>query len=246
MKFLKKYWLRLLLILVLALTAFFTLKYLFGLHITNLIVVGNEIYTEDEIRGMIFEKEEDTLYWRILAGRVSEKKTPLLVRYELKALDFQTARLVVYEKPIVGCFPYMDHYMYFDQDGVVQETSREHYSKVPVIYGLEFGHVSVMQPLPVEDSKVFTYLMNLLKFIEENDISVERTVYDSELNATLYLSDPDTVRVCLGKPEHMQDKILLLSNILPKLKGMSGTLYLDRYDPGAYEPKYQFKKDAEE
>ena len=246
MKFLKKYWLRLLFILMLSLTAFFSLKYIAGLHITNLIVTGNEIYTEDEIRGMIFETEEDTLYWRILAGKVSEKKTPLLVRYELEALDFQTAKVVVYEKPIVGCFPYMDHYMYFDQDGVVQETSRKHYSNVPVIYGLEFGHVSVMQPVPVEDPKVFTYLMNLMKLVEANGIKVEKTVYDSELNATLYLSEPDTVRVCLGDPKFMQDKIRLLSDILPEMKDLSGTLYLNEYDPGAYEPKYRFMKDARE
>ncbi|MBO4390434.1 MAG: hypothetical protein J5825_06215 [Lachnospiraceae bacterium] len=245
MKFIKKYWLRLLLIILLAATLAFTVRYVSRLHVSNLIVLGNEIYTEEEIRDMIFETDKDTLYWRILTGRVAEKRAPLLERYELEALDFKTAQVTVYEKTIVGCFVYMDHYMYFDREGVIQESSSKHYTNVPVVYGLEFGHVAMMQPLPVEDPKVFTYLMNLMQLIEVNNIKVERTVYDSELNATLYLSDPDTVRVYMGAPEYMQDKVLLLSDILPKLKDLSGTLYLDDYNPNSYDPKYLFKKDGE-
>ena len=195
---------------------------------------------------MIFENDRDTLYWRILAGRVSDKETPLLVRYELEALDFQTAKLTVYEKRIVGCFLYMDHYMYFDQEGVIQDSSRKLYSKIPVVSGLEFGHVSMMQPLPVENPKIFTYLLNLMQLIEINDIKVAKTVYDKDLNVTLYLSDPETIKVNMGSPDHMQDKILTLRDILPQLKDLSGTLYLDAYDPTSYEPKYYFKKDTEE
>ena len=57
---------------------------------------------------------------------------------------------MVFEKSVVGYVSYMSSYMYFDKDGIIVESSVEQLPGVPWITGLDFGHIILHQPLPVQ------------------------------------------------------------------------------------------------
>ena len=59
------------------------------------------------------------------------------------------------------------------------------------------------------------------------DMEVDRIHYDAKGQATLILGD---VKVFLGSSDNMNGKISELHDMMPKLEGLKGTLYLDTYD----------------
>lgn len=127
----------------------------------------------------------------------------------------------------VGCIKYMEHYMYFDQDGMVRESSREKADNIPLITGLEVDHVTVGENLPITDTEVFRWLLEVVLTLQKHDITLDKIYISDEMEMTLYIGD---VRVELGKNEQTSEKITELSNFYEKLKTMSGTLYMQDFD----------------
>ena len=53
------------------------------------------------------------------------------------------------------------------------------------------------------------------------------------------------IEVILGDNEGLNGKIAELSDMLPQLSGLSGTLYLDNYDESNASAMYAFKPKAQ-
>ena len=68
---------------------------------------------------------------------------------------------------------------------------------------------------------------------------MDRIQFDKRRDTTLYMGD---LVVFLGDHSDIDGKILRLSNMLPQLEGLSGTLYLDTYDPTNANMAYTFKR----
>ena len=147
--------------------------------------------------------------------------------------------VVVFEKSVVGCVSYMSSYMYFDKDGIIVESSSEQLPGVPVITGLEFGHIVLHQPLPVADQDIFGEILNLTQVLNVSGIQVDRINYSSYKEAELVMGD---IMVELGNSDSLDGKIAELHDIMPELSGLSGTLYLDTYDETNSSPTYRFVK----
>ena len=110
---------------------------------------------------------------------------------------------------------------------------------VPVIAGLEFGHIVLHQPLPVADQDIFGEILNLTQVLNVSDIQVDRINYNSYNEAELVMGD---ITVELGNSDSLDGKISELHDIMPELSGLSGTLYLDTYDETNSSPTYRFVK----
>ena len=137
--------------------------------------------------------------------------------------------------------------MYFDKDGIIVESSDEQLPGVPWITGLEFGHIILHQPLPVENPDTFGDILNLTQVLSVNEVSVDKIYYRSYASGSgdveLYIGE---VTVELGSAENVSGKVGELANILPELTGLSGTLYLDTYNEADSTPTYTFKKSSEQ
>ena len=94
------------------------------------------------------------------------------------------------------------------------------------------------QPIVVENEKVFTAVLGLTQLLSLNELKSEKIYYNKNLDARLYMGD---IKVELGGTKYMEEKILELRAMLPKLAGKAGTLYLDSYDPDVKNPQYRFK-----
>ena len=110
---------------------------------------------------------------------------------------------------------------------------------VPVITGLEFGHIVLHQPLPVADQDIFGEILNLTQVLNVSGIQVDRINYSSYKEAELVMGD---ITVELGNSDSLDGKIAELHDIMPELSGLSGTLYLDTYDETNSSPTYRFVK----
>ena len=147
----------------------------------------------------------------------------------------------MYEKRVVGYVSYMSSNMYFDKDGIIVESSSSRLDGIPEVTGLDFGSIRLNQPLPVGNQEIFEQIMNLTQALSVNEIRADQLRYDDHGDAVLIIGD---IVVVLGNNKDMIGKVTELHDILPKLEGMAGTLYLDRYDETKGNVWYSFIQES--
>lgn len=214
---------------------------LFAIQIKEIEVTGNKHYTEEQIVDLIFDEtwSKNSAYCYYENNFQEPKSIPFIEEYKVEFQSPTKVRVVVYEKSVVGYVSYMSSYMYFDKDGIIVESSGEQLPGIPWITGMEFGHIVLHQPLPVGNQSIFDQILNLTQVLSVNGVKVDKINYNSFLEAELTIGD---IVVELGNDENLNGKVSELSDILPEIEGLSGTLYLDSYDENNSNPMYTFKK----
>lgn len=212
-----------------------------SIKINTIQVVGNKKYTKEQIEHLLFEN-----HWSRIAAfcycqnRFRPHKTiPFVEGYNLVFQSPFEVEVIVYEKSVVGYVSYMSSNMYFDKDGIIVESSNSKLEGIPQVTGLQFGQIVLNQPLPVENQQIFERIMNLTQALSIFDIMADKIQYDKQGNATLVVGDVDVI---LGDNQDIDGKISRLSNMLPELAGLVGTLYLDTYDENNSDKWYSFIK----
>ena len=213
----------------------------FSIRIKDVEVSGNKQYTKEQIESLLFDgKWSRNSAFCYYQNRFKEHKSiPFIEEYKINFKSPTKVEVVVFEKSVVGCVSYMSSYMYFDKDGIIVESSSEQLPGVPVIAGLEFGHIVLHQPLPVADQDIFGEILNLTQVLNVSDIQVDKINYNSYNEAELVMGD---ITVELGNSDSLDGKIAELRDIMTELTGLSGTLYLDTYDETNSSPTYRFVK----
>ena len=214
---------------------------LFAIQIKEIEVTGNKHYTEEQIVDLIFDEtwSKNSAYCYYENNFQEPKSIPFIEEYKVEFQSPTKVRVVVYEKSVVGYVSYMSSYMYLDKDGIIVESSGEQLPGIPWITGMEFGHIVLHQPLPVANQSIFDQILNLTQVLSVNGVKVDKINYNSFLEAELTIGD---IVVELGNDENLNGKVSELSDILPEIEGLSGTLYLDSYDENNSNPMYTFKK----
>lgn len=214
---------------------------IFLVRIKDVEVSGNKQYTKEQIESLLFDgKWSRNSAFCYYQSRFKEHKSiPFIEEYKINFKSPTKVEVVVFEKSVVGCVSYMSSYMYFDKDGIIVESSSEQLPGVPVITGLEFGHIVLHQPLPVADQDIFGEILNLTQVLNVSGIQVDRINYSSYKEAELVMGD---ITVELGNSDSLDGKVAELHDIMPELSGLSGTLYLDTYDETNSSPTYRFVK----
>ncbi len=230
---------------ILAVAAVSAAVVLLSVNVQEVDVTGNSRYSENEIVDMIFQKPLD---WNsaclFLRERTREHvPIPFVEDYQLDFLSPTHVEIIVHEKTVVGYVAYMGSYMYFDKDGIIVESTGQALEGIPCISGLDFGQIVLHQPLPVEDPGVFEEILNLTQLLSVRGLSVDRIQYDERGEANLYFGD---VEVVLGGGSQMDGKISLLANMMPQIRDLNGTLYLDNYDETKEDTVSTFKKNFRE
>ena len=214
--------------------------FLLSVQVEEIQVNGNLKYEDQEIIDMIFDGKWDrhVLYTYYKDKTKPHKQLPFIEDYKIRFKSFNSIEVIVYEKSVVGYIDYMGSCMYFDKDGIIVESSNEVLPGVPLVTGLKFGHIILYKPLPVENNKIFEDIMNLTQQLALYEIGVDKIFYDNGHEVTLFIQ---SVKVVLGSNQNINGKIGVLKDVLPKVEGLSGVLYLDNYDPSNTKPMYTFK-----
>ena len=216
-----------------------------SVNIRQVTVSGNSRYTGNEIVELIFQKPMDwnsaCCYMKERLG-IQHQQIPFVEDYKLILHGPFELEIIVHEKSVVGYVSYMSSYMYFDKDGIVVESTNEELEGIPRIDGLSFGHIVLHKPLIVESHEIFEEILKLTQVLETYGLKADRILYDSAGTATLFMQD---LEVYLGDSSDINGKVAELSDMMPKLAGNSGTLYLNTYDPVNRQTMYTFKKKSQ-
>ena len=202
-----------------------------GYRVTNVEVVGNSHYTEQEIKDMVLKGNvfDNSLLLNIKYRNKSIENIPFVEKMDVEVKSNDTIRIMVYEKKLAGCISYLGNYMYFDREGIVVESSPQITQGVPEITGLRFNHVLLYEQLPVERSEIFQEILELTQLLDKYEIIADKIYFDTNNNVTLYFGD---ARVLIGSKSHIDEKIMQLSVIVPSIQGKAGVLDMREYETG--------------
>lgn len=210
--------------------------------VNTVYVEGNIHYTEDEIKAIVMEGVlgNNSLYLSAKYKNRGIEGVPFVDVIDVSIISPDTVRITVYEKVLAGYVDYMGTCLYFDKDGYVVESSGVKTQGIPQILGLSFDHVVVGEALPVEDPEVFNNVLSVTKLLEKYGLEAEKIYFQPSGDITVYF---DNVKVALGNDNiTLEDKLMLLPEMLPSLAGKSGTLQMETYsDSGG---RYTFQPDA--
>lgn len=202
------------------------------LRIHEVKVEGSEIYSEQEIVQSVMADRYSyhTLYFLLKSKLKGVDCPPFVQEIDVKWRSPGKITLRVYDKSISGCVKYMGQYVYFDKDGIVLQSLPNTIEGVPVVTGIKFGKFTLNKAFDVEDDTLFDTIMNLSQLISHYKVQVDQIRFDGK-EVTLYSGK---VKVYLGKKDFYDDDMAALSSVLKKTnrKGMSGTINMERFEPG--------------
>lgn len=207
--------------------------------VSTVYVEGNVHYTEDEIKDIVMSGflGDNSLYLSLKYRNKGIEGVPFVDTMDVKVLAPDTIKIIVYEKVLTGYVRFMDTYMYFDKDGYVVESSSIRTAGVPQVTGLKFDHVVVGQALPVEDKDIFNKILNVTKLLNKYELKADKLYFNRAGEVTVYFGE---VKVALGSESlAMEDKLMLLPELLPSLEGKKGTLQMNMQSEG--DGRYTFK-----
>ena len=196
-------------------------------HVENVSVEGNVHYTKEEIEEMVIKDRlsANSLYLSFKYRNKEIRNIPFIEKMSVRVDSPNSITIRVYEKTVAGYVEYMGRYMYFDREGIVVESSETRTSGVPQVTGIDFDHVVLYEPLPVEDTAIFGEVLSITQMLSKYDIVTDKIFFNSENEITLYF---ENVRARLGKDD-LEEKVMRLQQILPNLEGETGVLDMQNY-----------------
>lgn len=222
-------------------TIAFVLIVIYSVRINKFDFGGNTRYSNEEMQKMLFPNDfsKMTLY-NLFRNRFQKKyDIPFIQDVDIYVTGINSADIIVYEKSVVGCVKYMSSYMYFDKDGIIVESSNVLLDGIPLIDGLDFGKIVLYEKLPISNENIFTDMLNITQVLVGYEMNVDRITFSSDGKINLFISNID---VYLGDASEINGKITVLKDMWSKIKDLSGTLYLDNYNPLNENTTYIFKK----
>ena len=154
------------------------------------------------------------------------KDIPFIQTMDIRIINPNEIRIVVYEKALAGYVEYLGKYMYFDKDGIIVESSDKRTYTIPQVTGLDFGFIILYQKLPVENEEIFQQILYITQLLTKYDIQPDKLHFDSRYDMTISFG---TCKVMLGSNQLLDEKIMRLKHMLPDIQDKNGTLRLDNY-----------------
>lgn len=212
-------------------------------HVSEVEVMGTTRYSDEEVKSMALQGAftDNSVLAVLLHSRVDVENIPFVEGFNITRLSHNSICISVREKKTVGCIPYLDSYVYFDRNGIFVESSHTRDEQVPFFDGIEVSHVIEGEKLPIKGSSVLTTAVALSTIFQKNDVIPDHIEFDNSYQITLTYGD---IRVMLGKDEYLEDKMIRVSAILPKLSGEKGILHLENVND--ISKTITFERDADE
>ncbi len=210
-------------------------------QVKTVYVEGNKHYSAEEIQAKIMTGYlgDNSLYLSLKYSNKDIQDIPFVETMDVIIESNDTIRIKVYEKSIAGYVEYLGSYMYFDNDGVVIESTKVSTGGVPQVTGLDFDYIVLYEKLPIDNEEIFQNILTITKLLNKYEVAVQKIQFDRNYNVILGYGK---VKVHLGQMENLDDKLMQLPYILPSLEGESGILDMKNYSSD--KKTITFEKDS--
>ena len=189
-------------------------------------VLGTTRYTDQEVRDMVLQGPASGNC--ILASRFLSRDNvtdiPYVDALHVSVVDHHKICITVREKKAVGCFPYLDSYIYFDRNGVFFVADRARDDSIPFFSGISVKNVVQNEKLDLKGASVLNTAIVLATIFQKNDFLPDDIRFDEKGQISLIYKD---INVSLGKDEYLEDKLSRVIAILPKIEGRKGILHVE-------------------
>lgn len=219
-----------LIVVLVALAVLFILGLSFAgvFRVRQVTVTGNAYYTKEEVVDLLLDEGslQNTLLVYLRYKYQEHPEIPFIDDFEVTMDSWQSLKIRVYEKNMVGYVRYLGQDVYFDKDGIVVESSTQELDGIPQISGVTFDSLAIHQPLSVEDPTIFDTILSITKLLTKYDLDPDEIRFGAGGELFLQLGD---VKVALGTGENLDEKISRLKQLEGDLKDKSGTLHMENY-----------------
>ena len=197
-------------------------------RVRQVTVTGNAYYTKEEVVDLLLDEGslQNTLLVYLRYKYQEHPEIPFIDDFEVTMDSWQSLKIRVYEKNMVGYVRYLGQDVYFDKDGIVVESSTQELEGIPQISGVTFDSLAMHQPLSVEDPTIFDTILSITKLLTKYDLDPDEIRFGAGGELFLQLGD---VKVALGTGENLDEKISRLKQLEGDLKDKSGTLHMENY-----------------
>ena len=197
-------------------------------RVRQVTVTGNAYYTKEEVVDLLLDEGslQTTLLVYLRYKYQEHPEIPFIDDFEVTMDSWQSLKIRVYEKNMVGYVRYLGQDVYFDKDGIVVESSPQEREGLPKISGVTFDSLAIHQPLSVEDPTIFDTILSITKLLTKYDLDPDEIRFGAGGELFLQLGD---VKVALGTGENLDEKISRLKQLEGDLKDKSGTLHMENY-----------------
>ena len=197
-------------------------------RVRQVTVTGNAYYTKEEVVDLLLDEGslQNTLLVYLRYKYQEHPEIPFIDDFEVIMDSWQSLKIRVYEKNMVGYVRYLGQDVYFDKDGIVVESSTQELEGIPQISGVTFDSLAIHQPLSVEDPTIFDTILSITKLLTKYDLDPDEIRFGAGGELFLQLGD---VKVALGTGENLDEKISRLKQLEGDLKDKSGTLHMENY-----------------
>ena len=197
-------------------------------RVRQVTVTGNAYYTKEEVVDLLLDEGslQNTLLVYLRYKYQEHPEIPFIDDFEVTMDSWQSLKIRVYEKNMVGYVRYLGQDVYFDKDGIVVESSTQELEGIPQISGVTFDSLAIHQPLSVEDPTIFDTILSITKLLTKYDLDPDEIRFGAGGELFLQLGE---VKVALGTGENLDEKISRLKQLEGDLKDKSGTLHMENY-----------------
>ena len=175
-------------------------------RVRQVTVTGNAYYTKEEVVDLLLDEGslQNTLLVYLRYKYQEHPEIPFIDDFEVTMDSWQSLKIRVYEKNMVGYVRYLGQNVYFDKDGIVVESSTQELEGIPQISGVTFDSLAIHQPLSVEDPTIFDTILSITKLLTKYDLDPDEIRFGAGGELFLQLGD---VKVALGTGENLDEKI---------------------------------------
>lgn len=220
----RKWWIMLAVVAVVAGCLFF-------FRVTEVTVEGNTYYSQSEIAK---EFQDNVLERNVLSFFLMDKlsltpELPYVREYEITYPSVNHVHIRLYEKTIAAGIAYINQYIYFDNEGMVLETSEEPKEGIPLFETKSLITFSRYSKIHMEDAGLLEQILNLANLFSHYGVNWDTVKFNDRNEALLYAGD---ITVKLGKRENYDEQVSALAGILEQAqqKKLKGTIDLSGYD----------------